>query len=257
MPYFKTLILLLFISIQSHCEHVDYFVISKQARPFQIESNGQKHSGIVSDIVTEIFRRSPHTVKVHTLPFKRMVKELKSGRYPNWLNYGTPSWGSPQGDNLSKTPLIKTSHVVLSSKKNNFEYQNIEDLYTKQVLLFLGFLYPGLDKYIEAGHIKARRLQSYEAVFKSLDREERLKRKAVFIGMRSRILYNLLQNKRNPNDYRLSDFSSIVPSYSISLAYSPTFSPELKSFIEARLVELEANGFIEKTKQAYLEEAKK
>ena len=46
-----------FIALSTHsmASEVNYYVISEQARPFQIEQQGEQHSGIVTDIVSEIF----------------------------------------------------------------------------------------------------------------------------------------------------------------------------------------------------------
>ncbi len=67
---------------------VNYYVIAEQARPFQIEQQGEQHSGIVTDIVSAIFAESDYEVKYHTYPFKRMISVLEAGGEENWVTYG-------------------------------------------------------------------------------------------------------------------------------------------------------------------------
>ena len=64
-----------FIALSSYAmaSEVNYYVIADQARPFQIEQQGEQHSGIVTDIVSAIFAESDYEVKYHTYPFKRMI----------------------------------------------------------------------------------------------------------------------------------------------------------------------------------------
>ncbi len=70
-----------FIALSSYAmaSEVNYYVIADQARPFQIEQQGEQHSGIVTDIVSAIFAESDYEVKYHTYPFKRMISVLEAG----------------------------------------------------------------------------------------------------------------------------------------------------------------------------------
>lgn len=224
---------------------VDYFVIAKHARPFQIEYQGDAHSGIVTELVHEIFADSPYTLKTHTYPFNRMIQMLQSGRHHNWITYGSPVWPGPQSANLSTDSLMQVRHVVLSRKERNFQFRQIDDLYGKSVVLFLGFDYPGLTPYLEKGHIEQQRVHNYDAAFRILDRGLVIKRTETLVDMSIRIRYNLAQTRRKTEHYRLDDFSAVIPPYPLHLAFSPDIHPEISDYANRKLRQLKRNGTLD------------
>ncbi len=85
--------MLSFASTYSVAEAVNYYVIAKQAQPFQIEDQSDNHSGIVTDIVKAIFADGKYDINYHTYPFNRMISILEAGGEKNWITYGSPNWG--------------------------------------------------------------------------------------------------------------------------------------------------------------------
>lgn len=75
-------------------EPLHYYIIASQAQPFQIETDGSSHRGIVSDIVEAVFDDSQYEINYHTYPFNRMIDKLDARENPNWVTYGSPSWGT-------------------------------------------------------------------------------------------------------------------------------------------------------------------
>lgn len=108
-------------------EPVHYYIIASQAQPFQIETDGSSHRGMVSDIVEAVFDDSQYEIDYHTYPFNRMIDKLDARENPNWVTYGSPSWGNIQSVNLSKDPIYNVKHVLLSSGKEPFEFNTIDD----------------------------------------------------------------------------------------------------------------------------------
>ena len=90
----------------ANANKIDYYVIAEQARPFQIETKGADHSGIVTDIVKEVFKDSDHQLNYHTYPFNRMISILSSQDQGNWITYGSPHWGKFSRRIYRKNPSI-------------------------------------------------------------------------------------------------------------------------------------------------------
>jgi len=226
------------VSFTSNAEPINYYVIANQAMPFQIATDNNKHSGIVSDIISRIFIEN-YTVNYHTYPFNRMISQLEAGGEKNWITYGSPDWGGVQAANLSDMPIYTVSHSILTSAKSDFLYRDIKDIDDKVFVLLYGFDYPTLQPLIDNGQIKELRVKDYGAAFRILDK---MPDDAVFIEMTSRIKYNLKIQSRELQNYNLQDFSTLIPSYPIYLALDPNMDSDIQRFINEQLSILSDSG---------------
>ncbi|MDX2321476.1 MAG: transporter substrate-binding domain-containing protein [Moritella sp.] len=226
------------VSFTANSESINYYVIAKQAMPFQITTSDNQHSGIVSDIIAAIFIDN-YTINYHTYPFNRMISKLKSGGEKNWVTYGSPNWGSVQAANLSDHPIYTVSHSILSNINSNFVYQDLNDISDKVFVLLHGFDYPTLQPYIDNGEIQELRVKDYSAAFRILDK---MPQDAVFVEMTSRIKYNIKIQSRDLKQFKLQDFSALIPSYPIYLAFDPNMDSALQQFINQQLAVLADKG---------------
>ncbi|ANP67911.1 MULTISPECIES: substrate-binding periplasmic protein [Vibrio] len=238
------------IVVSSHvtANQVNYYVIAEQARPFQIEQQGQMHSGIVTDIVSAIFAESDYQVNYHTYPFKRMISILEEGAEPNWLTYGSPNWGKVQSENLSEEPIYTVKHVLVSSSEKPLEFKNMDTMHGRSIVLLLGFDYPNLTPFFENGSVNEMRVKDYNAAYRVISRTPG---DTAFVEMESRVLYNLKRLNLPLENFQIQPFSSVIPDYSIYLAFSPQMQPETQNYINTRLVELKASGEIDEIIQKY------
>lgn len=227
---------------------VNYYVIADQARPFQIEQQGQMHSGIVTDIVSAIFAESDYQVNYHTYPFKRMISILKEGGEPNWLTYGSPNWGKVQSENLSEEPIYTVKHVLVSSSEKPLEFKNMDTMHGRSIVLLLGFDYPNLIPFFEDGSVNEIRVKDYDAAYRVITRTPG---DTAFVEMESRVMYNLKRLNLSLEDFQIQSFDSVIPDYSIYLAFSPQMQPETQDYINTRLVELKTSGEIDEIIQRY------
>lgn len=230
-------------------EPIHYYIIASQAQPFQIETDDSSHRGIVSDIVKAVFDSSQYEINYHTYPFNRMIDKLNVRENPNWLTYGSPSWGNIQSVNLSEDPIYNVKHVLLSSGKKPFEFNTIDDLSGKAVVLLIGFEYPNLEPYIQQGKLNEIRVKDYAAAFRVLNRTPG---DTVFVEMESRIKYNLNEQKLRIEDYQMQGFGSVINNYPIHLAFDPEMDPKLQSFINQRLGQMKDDGQLNEIVQSYL-----
>ncbi|MCQ1059751.1 transporter substrate-binding domain-containing protein [Photobacterium sp. ZSDE20] len=232
---------------ESNAETINYYVIAKQAEPFQIE-NGNKHKGIVTDIVNAVFEQSQYNIQYHTYPFNRMIALLEAGDETNWITYGSPHWGGVQAENLSNSPIYNVQHVLVSSNASPFNFNTMQDLKDKVVVLLHGFDYPELIPYIKEGTIDELRVKDYSAAFRVINK---IPGDTAFVEMASRIKYNLKKEDQDKNKYILQPFSTVIPDYPIYLAFDPKMDPELQAFINERLDTLKSTGKIDTIIETY------
>lgn len=251
MKRFISIMLTIHICIASfsvNAESINYYVIDKQAMPFQITTTSEKHSGIVSDIISRIFV-DHYTVNYHTYPFNRMISELEAGREKNWVTYGSPNWGGVQAANLSDMPIYTVSHSILSSAKSDFLYHDLKDINDKVLVLLYGFDYPSLQPFIDSGQIKELRVKDYAAAFRILDK---MPQDTLFVEMTSRIKYNLKIQSRDLTKYKLQDFSALIPSYPIYLAFDPKMDKDIQTFINQQLSDMSDSGSLAEIIKRYI-----
>ena len=250
MHIFKiTLFLLILIATSSQAStEINYMVIQDQAQPFQNHENKKNHTGIITDIVKEIFSGPEFEVKIHTLPFNRMITMLEKGDIKNWITFGSPAWGGIQSANLSKLPVLNVQLSLLTSTEQNFNITSAEDLFGKTVVLLHGFDYPILEKHIANKSIKEIRVKSYQSAFKVVDR---LKDKAGFVELDVRIKYNLKKADLPTEDYNFHNLSKVIESYDLHLAMSPEFNSDIQKHLDKELNELQQSGELAKIISAY------
>lgn len=225
---------------------VHYMVMEDQGRPFQIEDAGTDHSGIITDLVYEIFRDGPHELITHTFPYLRMRANMQSGEYPNWLRYGSPVWG-PLNENLTDTPVIEAENILLVRKDSGIKFRSIEDIFGHQLILMRGFSYRELDPYLKAKKISDIRATSFANAYEMLNR----RRGAGVSDVKIRMRYNAHWLGLKAEEYDVIDFSSVIPNYEIYLNMDPEMDPEIQQFINQRLNELKTAGFIDELLEIY------
>ncbi|MGF1752671.1 transporter substrate-binding domain-containing protein [Vibrio makurazakiensis] len=239
---FTSILSALFSGTSIANEKIHYYVIEKQAQPFQIETGGDTHKGIVTDIVQAVFQDSSYEINYHTYPFNRMITLLEARDEENWITYGSPSWGNIQAENLSDIPIYNVKHSLLSSSQKPFNFEETDDLNNKAVVLLLGFEYPNLEPLIKKGSVEELRVKDYTAAFRVL---QRIPGDTVFVEMESRMKYNLQKQNLDPDAFLLQSFSSVIPDYPIHLAFDPKMDAKLQSFINQRLKTLQSSGELE------------
>ena len=118
---------------------ITYFVISRQARPLQIEESGGSHRGIVTDLVLQLARDINAPVDIVSLPFRRMLLEMKKDRSHNWMTYGSPAWrdknsDSEQSDCLLSHPILNVTHSLVTRSDSGFTMNGVEDLFSHRII---------------------------------------------------------------------------------------------------------------------------
>ncbi|WP_035024264.1 type 2 periplasmic-binding domain-containing protein [Enterovibrio calviensis] len=239
----------LIISSPTVADTLDYYVVQDQSEPLQIQDEGQNHRGIITDVLVKALEGSDHELAIHTYPFNRMVLQLTDNQDKNWITYGSPQWGGMQSANLSSSPLFEVKHSIVSNTNDGLPYQLPHDLNGKIAVLLFGFDYPGLDAKIKKGEVSEVRVKNYDAAFRVVDR---LKNTGGFVEMDIRLKYHLKRLGFTDQDYQLHQVSNLIPNYNIHLAYSPNIDPEIKQYIDQRLLQMNENNEINSIINKYL-----
>ncbi len=234
-------------SIPVQAATVHYMAMLDQGAPFQIEVAGQPSSGIITDIVDEIFRGSAHRLEIHRLPVSRMHREIASGRYHNWIRYSAPTWGGANS-NLSDDPILVAENVLVMARDARMPVTQLEDLFGQQLILVYGFSYPELKPYIDQGRIGVTWVKGYSQSYTAL-----LEGRGIALSdIRVRMRYNLCRLGLERERYAALDFSQVMPDYRIHLNMDPEMDPDVQAFINTRLHELRENGFVDAVIRRYI-----
>lgn len=195
---------------------LNYFVISNTAEPFQIEERGNSTKGIVTDILNAVLIESGQKAIYNTveLPFLRMLKEMEANNKSRWINYGAKPWGGVQSQRLSKEPLFKVNHKLLTLKETKFK--SIKDLFGKRIVLITGFEYPGIMKYIKEKKIDLLVVNTHKAALNAI----LVGRAQAFPEIGVRALYHIKKEKMRTSKFKLHNFGKYVKSYNFHLSYS-------------------------------------
>ncbi|OUR96231.1 hypothetical protein A9Q84_07690 [Halobacteriovorax marinus] len=195
---------------------LNYFVIERTAEPFQIEERNNPIKGVVTDIFKAILQESKtqNDYNIVEVPFLRMLKIMKENNQRRWVNYGAKVWSGVQSQRLSKEPLFRVDHKLLTLKGKKFK--SIRDLFGKRIVLITGFAYPGIMKYIKGKKIDLLMVNSHASALKALE----IGRADAFPEIKLRALYHIKKEKLKLSKFKFHDFSKYVKSYNFHLSYS-------------------------------------
>ncbi|MFC3151192.1 hypothetical protein ACFOEK_09165 [Litoribrevibacter euphylliae] len=229
-------------SAEEQKPRLTYFVITQQARPFQMDGEPSDGQGVVSDLVAEVLSKADIVWKVEALPFRRMIRKMEQTRDGQWIALGSPAWSGIQSERLSATPVSYAHHVALVSKSvedASFDIFQLSQFKSKNAVLLFGFDYPGLDRFLNQHQMTTQYAKSYDSAFRLVRRDHQ---HSIFIEMESRIDYNLKQLNTPKTQFYRIDMSSVIPDYSIHLAYSPGLDEDIVALLDAEILRLKASG---------------
>jgi hypothetical protein len=226
---------------------INYVVIDDTAEPFQINRQNSSQKGLITEIFTTLLDEvyKDKTYNQVSAPFLRALKIMREGHEFKWVSYGSPKWKKPQSAYLSKEPLFKINHQLITRK--GFKYKSIKDLFGKRVVLINGFAYPGLTKYIKNKKIDVLIVNSHASALKALH----IKRADAFPEIKIRAKYHMIQNKLNIKDFKFHHFSNYIKDYYFHMSFSKAMSPEIPKFDKA-LVKIRNEKKIRKIISKYL-----
>lgn len=235
---------------QAMAADISYMVI-EQVEPFQLTARGNPMAGgLVTEIVQQVFRDSPHQLHPVAAPARRLDAMRHSGLLPNWLSYGATPWLQP-GWQLSQQPIFSWRHVLAVPRASRFHYRAIDDLFGKPLILMHGYDYPGLDRYLRSKSRQGR-ISDQRALTQSSAISMLLAGRGVgYVDTELRLVYNLRQLGLSSADFRFYDLSAVIPVIEMHLMYDRSMADGVKTLIDRRLGEMRQSGQLAAIVQHY------
>ncbi len=236
-------------------DELTYFVIERQAPPFQIERNGAGHSGIVSDIVSKLGQDLGLSITTVSLPFKRMLLEMRKPENRNWIAYGSPVWrqknkSSVQSDCLLSQPILSVNHSLVTRAKSVFTLSSVEELFGQRLITLHGFNYSTLMPYFDSGQIRKLDVKNQRAAYKAVMAGRGLG----FVTMNLRVAYSFKTGESQRDNFDLHDMSSIIPSYPVYISHGCGIEDNLAQRLDRQYVKLVEQGEIDRIVDRYVSE---
>ena len=178
------------------------------------------------------------------MPFKRLLLTLEKSTTP-WITYGSAKWDDPRKLHLSATPFMTVEHVLMTTPET--PYKSITDILDKGLVLIRGFHYPGLIEFVNKKPKKVFYVKTHEAAIKMVLKG----RVAAFVGMKSRLNYQLKKFNIDRESIVFHHFSDIIPNYDVNLSFSSNFPKKHRDSIENQLFNLKQTGELEAIVQKY------
>ena len=231
------------------CEEVNYLIVEEIAEPFQIASNGQSKGGVVSDIIDEVFKGSPYTVKHRSLPLNRLYTEVESGELKNWITYDAKVWGGlKQWRKLVNESLFPVTHTYLTCRSNSLiQINSVNDIKQQRIAIIKGFDYPELYELRKKSQLELVSVNNYAQGINLAA----LSRVDGFVEMDLRVRFTIKTASIDQPCLQFVDMSHIIPAYSIYLSTDKNNTSGINGFASKRLKELKENGFITEILKRY------
>lgn len=230
-------------------ESLHYFIVDSVSRPFQITEDNQSKGGIVSDIISEVFANSEYQVEHDILPLKRIYLQMAEHKYKNWIAYDSPAWNSlAENGEMIQEPLFEVTHSYLTCHPQPELIQSAEDIANKSIAIIKNFDYPQLSPLAEEGKLNLIPVEGYKTGLQLV----KANHVDAFVEMTLRLKYNQAKEHIAAPCMRYVDFSALIPAYTINLSLSKTSSPELKKFVNDRVLSLKRSGRINEIVNSYL-----
>lgn len=218
------------------------------ARPYMWNENGVA-AGPDADFIREIARKIGIRIKFNTVPMKRSLVNLKTGKAHFGVGFKTPG-RAEYLDFVGETPLHWSIYRIFVKEGGEINFRSIEDLYGKRIGMNRGFaISPEFDRAVRENKIEIIEADSVIQLVKILlaGRVEAIAGNPLSIEMYYRKIIH------EDGIFPLVDVSSRKGSY-LMMSKSAGFHhdrEELKTKISQAMKELVDDGTVEKIDKKY------
>ncbi len=137
--------------------------------PYMIKEAGKQPRGIMIETLQFIASKHGYKVKIDSIPRKRVVLRLNSGKLD-----ATPrakEWVSNPENFEFTDSIIRVRDVLFSLQESPLKFEEIEDLFGKEIGTHLGYKYPMLTTYFKNNRILRNDTISENAILEMLIRK--------------------------------------------------------------------------------------
>ena len=210
--------------------------------------NGDQPDGIAVKIISEVMKRSHHTIEFRCLPNRRVRVLLAHDEIDTGL-LDAPLWQTKEerAASVFSSIILTIPEYVYVSKFSSFNVERRENLLGKKVVINAGYLYPSFDEYFNTNKIikienpKAENLPLMVAMHRA---------DAFFMDT---YLFGYLSRQ---GLVRASDFKPVfkISEAEVAFKFHKSFEPYLNEFNQI-VEDLKMEGFVEKVVQDYTRQA--
>lgn len=215
--------------------------------PFFYMNSGQP-DGIAVKVISEVMKRSHHTIEFKHIPNRRMRLLLEHGDIDTGL-LDAPLWQTEKerAESIFSSPILTIPEYVYVLKSNSFYVERQEDLLGKKVAINAGYLYPSFEYYFKTKKIikienpKAENLPAMVGIHRA---------DAFFMDT---YLFGYLSRQ---GLVRARDFQPVykISQAQVAFKFHKSFAPYLNEFNQI-LEDLKNEGFLESVVQDYTRQA--
>lgn len=226
-------------------EDIHYLVYGSAGEPLQILNDESAGEGLVTDVIHEIFSSSSYQIHTVVKPLRRIKREMQYGQAKRWIAYALRSWeqeGIWENATFAGVDLIPYRLSLASHKMSKSEGFNLRRLSGQQVVWLQGFKYPGALRFRDKYGFTYLRATSHQSAIKMLEAG----RAPYFMESAARIRFAMQQLGISEEEYRFFPLDHEIPPTTITLLMSNDLGERVHEFVNHRLKELQASGWLEK-----------
>jgi polar amino acid transport system substrate-binding protein len=230
--------------LSAHVPDVNYLVYGRSVPPVQIIQDQELHGkGIVTDIVTAIFKGSSYRLETKVLPIKRAVKVMLDGSMDNWLAYGAKEWATTEGKKqiiYSDTTLYQHRIVLLSRRRSGDAAMSLNAIYNSRVVVNFGYTKPWFDELVNRNKLVLHQVKVPDYGLSMLMSG----RSDYYMEDNLRVCYAIAKSKYKRSDFQINPVFKDRDSAAVKLIMSKRMPLEMVEFINQGLKRLKRDGTI-------------
>ncbi|MBU3069884.1 hypothetical protein KOI40_08625 [Aestuariicella sp. G3-2] len=229
---------------------IHYLVYGSAGEPLQILNDEAAGEGLVTDVIHEIFRSSSYQLHTVIKPLRRIKREMQYGQAKRWIAYALRSWGQEgiwENATFADIDLIPYRLSLAYPEKSKFGTFNLRRLSGRQVVWLQGFKYPGALRFRDKYGFTFLRATSHQSAIKMLEAD----RAPYFMESAARIRFAMQQLGIEKEKYRFFPLDHEIPPTTITLLMSNDLGEHVHEFVNHRLKELQASGWLKKRAEKY------
>ncbi len=225
-----------------------YLINGSAGEPYQYLHDNNDGQGIITDILTEVFRSSSYKLIPEAIPVKRVKRYMYESEFNHWITYGFRSWATTeaQGLHFSAVDLFNYRYALIGYRARN----NLANLphsnkwQGKRIVVISGFQYSGLKAELREQGAEFIGAQDQTHALELLQRQ----RADFYLGNPDRVAYLWTKLNEDWQEFIAVPLGSEIP---VTIMMADSFSPEFKQFVDIRLATLKREGFVDSVLTRY------
>ncbi len=236
------------IDVDNDPHRLTYLINGSAGEPYQYLNANSDGQGIITDILTEVFRDSTFHLDPQAIPVKRVKRYMYESEFNHWITYGFRSWstGKTQGLHFASVDLFNYRYALVGYRaRNDLEaLSNSNKWQGKRIVVISGFQYSGLKAELRSQGAEFIGAQDQTHALELLQRQ----RADFYLGNPDRVAYLWAKLDEDWKEFIAVPLGNEIP---VTIMMADSFSPEFKQFVDMRLAALKREGFVDSVLTRY------